>query len=327
MRLTTTAVAIVLLGLLARPQSVPSRKDATVLLHAAIERANLSSADTPPFHLIAAVHYELDGQASDGTYQVFWTAPDRFREELRVGAISDIRVASESALYVTRNTPVPTLVDWSVQQLVGSPLGLKEKWGIDRVFTERRIDPHPTCFEILRGDLTWHVCFAPQTSDPASVHVESRYLGVVLQTELSKYVPLGKRRFPWLLVRHVPTEDLTIRVNTLEEITSPREELFTPPAGAEKWEWCPDAKKAGNFAATEGEIGPQVPVDAIPRGITAWYFLIGPDGYVKKSAAIHSDPGFARRYSYRFADARYPVALCGKKPIEYEFVFEVARAR
>jgi len=318
-------MATVLVGSLARAQSVPSRKDATTLLHAAIARANLSSADTPPFHLVAAVHYDLDGQASDGSYEMFWAAPDRFREELHLGAIFDIRVASESALYVARNTPVATLADWSVTQLLRSPLGLSEKWGVDRVFSERKSNPHPTCYELIRDELTVHVCLDPQTNDPASVQVESRNLGVLSQTELSEYIVLGKSRFPGRLVRHVPTQNLTITVNTLETITSPKEELFTAPTGAEKWDWCPDAFPTGYVTGAEGEIGPQVPVDVIPRGITAWYFMIGRDGYVKKSAAIHSDPAFARRYSYRYVGARYPVVLCGKKPIEYEIVFEFTR--
>ena len=327
MRLIIIAIATVLVGPLARAQSVPSRKDATILLHAAIARADLSSADTPPFHLVAAVHYDLDGQASDGSYEIFWAAPDRFREELHLGAISDIRVFSESALYVARNTPVATLADWSITQLVRSPLGLSEKWGVDRVFSEHKSNPHPTCYELIRDDQTVHVCLDPQTNDPASVNVESRTLGVLSQTELSEYMVFGKRRFPGRLVRHVPTQNITITVNTLETIASPKEELFTAPTGAEKWDWCPDALPAGYVTGAEGEIGPQVPIDVIPRGITAWYFLIGRDGYVKKSAAIHSDAGFARRYSYRYVGARYPVAFCGKKAIEYELVIELTRGK
>jgi hypothetical protein len=270
---------------------------------------------------------QLDGQMSDGSYEMFWAAPDRFREELHVGAISDIRVASENALYVARNTPVPTLVDWSVRRLIGSPIGLSEKWGVDRVFSDHKNNPHPTCLELLRGDLTLHVCLDQQTGDPAFVQAESGHLGVISQTKLSEYIALGKLRFPGVLIRHVPTEDLTIKVNTLEGITSPKVELFTPPSDAEKWDWCPNATVAGYVAGAEGEMGPQFPADAVPHGITAWYFLIGRDGYVKKSAAIHSDPAFARRYSYRFVDAHYPVPLCGKKPIEHEMVFELIRAK
>src|SRR5580700_11416144 len=46
---------------------------------------NLRKPDSPPFHELVRFHYEVTGQAQDGTYEIFWAGTGHFREVFQLG--------------------------------------------------------------------------------------------------------------------------------------------------------------------------------------------------------------------------------------------------
>src|ERR1700739_3916973 len=91
MKRALVAVLICLNTTTVQAQSLPSKKEATVLLQKAMDMAMLK-AEGAPFHLVAKIHYEAYSRTSDGTYELLWSAPDRFREEFRLDTLGETDV-------------------------------------------------------------------------------------------------------------------------------------------------------------------------------------------------------------------------------------------
>lgn len=85
-------------------QTLPTKQEAEDLLQKAAEAADLWTSDAPPFHLFASVHYELAGQPSDGTYDLLWVSPDRYREHFTMRTANEVQIAAGNKLYISRNT-------------------------------------------------------------------------------------------------------------------------------------------------------------------------------------------------------------------------------
>src|SRR2546427_12097862 len=90
-------------------QSLPTKKEAEALLQRAAEAADLRDKDTPPFHLVARIHYEIGGHPFDGSYELFWASTDRHREDFSMDTARETEVALWDRLYVLRNTTTMTL--------------------------------------------------------------------------------------------------------------------------------------------------------------------------------------------------------------------------
>jgi outer membrane lipoprotein-sorting protein len=83
MKRAPVAVLLCLVTTTVQAQSLPSKKEATALVQKAMETTKLK-VEGVPFHLVAKIHYEAYSRTSDGSYELLWSAPDRFREEFRL---------------------------------------------------------------------------------------------------------------------------------------------------------------------------------------------------------------------------------------------------
>src|SRR5271165_6105607 len=104
--LTVLACFFVLVGLPTKAQSLPSKEEAISLLQRAFEGMKLQEAGTPPYHLVARVHIEMEGTFRDGVYEVLWAAPDRFRENFKIEALAETDLVLSDKLYVFRTSPL-----------------------------------------------------------------------------------------------------------------------------------------------------------------------------------------------------------------------------
>ena len=97
----------------ARAQNVPSKKEAKELLRKAAADSELRGSGAAPFHLLANFKYTLDNNTVDGMYELFWAAPDKYREYFKMGDVVETDIAAGNKLYVDpgtsrlRGTPVP----------------------------------------------------------------------------------------------------------------------------------------------------------------------------------------------------------------------------
>src|SRR5246127_248690 len=77
-------------------------------VNATLERAfiamNLRKPDSAPFHQLVRFRYEVLGQAQDGTYEIFWSGTQHYREVVKLGSEQEIDVAVGDKMYTTRTS-------------------------------------------------------------------------------------------------------------------------------------------------------------------------------------------------------------------------------
>src|SRR5277367_3639751 len=66
-------------------QPIPSKKEMSEMIHEAESHRYLTTKDAAPFHLLADFRYTYGSVTKTGTYELLWSAPERFREEFRLG--------------------------------------------------------------------------------------------------------------------------------------------------------------------------------------------------------------------------------------------------
>src|SRR5580698_9952433 len=121
------AAAILVLAQVVLPtaaQTLPSKKNMAALVQAAKSQRTLMAPGSPPFHLIANIRYTEGTQTASGKYEMLWADPAHFRQEFRIGDISESDVANGDMLYVLRNTPYERYSVWRVKALMNQPRAL-----------------------------------------------------------------------------------------------------------------------------------------------------------------------------------------------------------
>jgi hypothetical protein len=312
--LIAAAFACVLVAPIARGQSLPTKKEAQKLVEQTVARMNLMAAGGSPFHFVADAHFEIGGNSFDGTYELLWTAPDRYREEFRMGAIGETDVALGDKIYILRTTPTLSLpvnrvrayVDMTVPSKLAQPR---------RVLSIRLANgngPSHFCVRTESGDYDENFCFDAASREIVSLDAPPRD---DYWWKRSEFVSLGECRYPGHVVHHDQGETLEMRVKMLQQVTAFSESVLTPPPGAIVRDWCSNPKKSGKWADPESPKLSATNTNIAPQ----YYVLVGRDGRAEKSAPVVSGTASIDAVVERWIQsAKFAVSRCGDKPIEYE---------
>lgn len=325
MRRVIISAAFLLLLLGASPlpapgQSLPSKEEATKKLRTVLEQVNLQSLDTPPFHLVANVHYVFPGGSNDARYEIIWSAPDKFRRNFRSGDSIETDTALHDKLYVDRNTPVMTLLLWRLNTLVNAPMALL---GTDpkatRVYSAQIGGAGGTCVNSESKVYRNQVCFAADSGQIISFKSEFAELNASPRFELDDFADLGSRRFPRHILRHYDRETLEVHVDTLEPMNEVGGETFISLPAVHPLDWCADPVRRGDPPDPWRSI---LGVHSARRPFLAYYVFVGSDGRVKNSEPLFpTTPAIESQMSGWFRDARFPILSCAGMPISYEEVY------
>ena len=314
----------------AATQSLPSKAEAIPILEKAGEQMRLAEPGHPPFHLLAKLLYTLDGKSSDGTYEVLWASPDRFRDEFRLGPIGETDIALGDKLYILRNSPASTYHEFRVRGLMGLPEnnGTIQPFKIAKVYADGA-DDKVVCFGFPEPSKGLTECVDQATGQLVSVNVQSKE-GRTNTTSLlpERFMSFGAVNYPWHILSTLAKETFEISVEKLDPVASFAAQTFIPPAGASSRDWCPKPevpKEMDSRLATRLFLGDYAPSPR-PEGFRGYYFLIAPDGRIEKDADMYSD-GTTKKAAAQLSLERFPVHLCGGKPIEYETVFMTVALR
>ena len=320
-------VALVALVLpTARPQSLPTKKEAAVLLENAAAAANLETAGTPPFHLVAKVHYELGRELFDGAYELFWASAARYRENYKMGTAVEIRLALGDKLYVLRNTPILDLPLWRLRTTMRSnyhgfhPSNPK----VDKVYSARIGGESQTCVESQRNYEWMRACFDPITKQVVSLSNALKFPedvssadGNFFNAEQSDFVSFGAKRYPRRIAHRYEDEKMDVEITSLDQVTRYETELFTPPTGAQAYDWCPNPGSKGKISF---ESMPRI-VPKSTVGLLAYYVFVGADGKAKSSGPMRSGGSLLNDRMKEWIDThKFPTYSCEGKPIPYEIV-------
>lgn len=302
-------------------------------VNATLERAfiamNLRKPDSPPFHMLVRVHYEVVGQAQDGTYEIFWAGTQHFREVFKLGSEQEIDVAVGDKMCTTRSSVLVTLPLRNVRDLVKSPMPgyLMVDYDVVSVADEQVEGQARQCIHISKRDAntnqqgTAQICFEPDSKQIASISAQGNFLNVPSDVKLTAFKSLGVKRYPMHMTSTVATENMPpanieANVETLENVTTFDGDPFTPPAGAAVRDWCSTLAAAPSL---EDYDQPSFPQDEL-KNLSEFFVLVGADGRVMQAEPVRAaaDPIGEQKIATWIKTARFPIQNCGVTPVEYE---------
>src|SRR5580693_9026135 len=301
--------------------------------NATLERAfiamNLRKPDSAPFHQLVRFHYEVLGQAQDGSYEIFWSGTQHYRETFKLGSEQEIDVAVGDKMYTTRTSVAVTLPLRNVRDLVKSPMPgyLMVDYDVISVADEQVEGQARQCIHISKRDAntnqqgTAQICFEPDSKQIASISAQGNFLNVPSDVELTAFKSLGVKRYPTHMTTTVATENMPpanieANVETLENVTKFDGDPFTPPAGAAVRDWCSTLAAAPSL---EDYDQPSFP-EAELKNLAEFFVLVGADGRVLQAEPVRAaaDPEGEQKIATWIKTARFPIQNCGVTPVEYE---------
>jgi len=299
------------------------------MLERAFIAMNLRKSASPPFHQLVRFHYEVLGQAQDGSYEIFWSGTQHYREVFKLGTEQEIDVAVGEKMYMTRTSVAVTLPLRNVRDLVKSPMPgyLMVDYDVTSVSNEQIEGQTRECVHISKLDAntkqqgTAMACFDPESKQLVSISAQGNFLNVPTNIELSGFKSLDVKRYPMHMATVVATENMPpasidANVETLENVTKFDDDPFTPPAGASVRDWCPTLAQAPSL---EDYDQPSFPQDEL-KNLAEFFVLVGADGRVMQAEPVRAaaDPVGEQKIATWIKTARFPIQNCGVTPVEYE---------
>jgi len=310
----------VLLGLTTKAQSLPSKEEATSLLQQAFQEIKLQEAGTPPYHLVARVHIEMEGTFRDGMYEVLWAAPDRFRENFKIEALAETDLGLGDKLYVFRTTPLVMFPFYAVRQFLSSPIPTRliahpeaKRISLEEIAGERR-----TCIytheDVYVSASVERVCLSTATNEVALIEVAPGGSSDSYRLKLEDFENIGTKRYPRHMYQEKFGEILDVKIDTIEAAKF-GDSIFTPPSGSEPRDWCPNpilqktAKQIISFRFPK------------PNRFPAYYIFVGTDGQAKNAKLFwEPDAKLKQQFNLWLQETKFPILMCGDKPVEYDTV-------
>jgi len=181
------------------PQSLPSKKDAVDLIKKVETQTRLTAAGRSPFRLVAKLRWTSGANSSDGTYEVLWAAPGRFREEFRLGPINETDVALGDKLYILRSNGVVTYPLWRVRMLSGLPDMVEvasPQIQISKIYRSAIAGENLVCFEFAEPSKGRTECLDSVSGLLASVDHNARHGGNAFGLVEDRFISLGAVNYP-----------------------------------------------------------------------------------------------------------------------------------
>jgi hypothetical protein len=335
-------------------QSLLSKQAAADIIAKAESQRELTKPGSLPFHLIARIHYQAGSFSADGTYEVLWASPDRFRQEFRLGPMSESDLVVGDKEYVLRDTPSAAYFVSRVQSLAGlaggddSPLAERVAkvyatqrpyllWRVENAYMLSGDDQRSvgeSVGKIYASDGATGKVICVQMTGRAKGHTAcvdastNRLVSDVRVGQRSDFKPriqastffdFGPVRYPADVILSVEDEQLEIKVQKLNQVTRFADDVFSLPASASEFVWCAHPQMEGGADPGQG-LMLMISLLGRTKGFHAFYFKVGADGTIEEIDEIHRD-GKSRRWLVRGIDQqRLSVRTCEGKPVEYESV-------
>ena len=320
-----TVLALTFAALTANAQTLPSKKAAKEWLRKAAGDSEIFASGGAPFHLVANFKYTLDENTVDGTYELFWSSPEKWRSNFKMGSVSETDIAAGHKLLIERDTKAIPLPLWRIQQTLRAPVAqiVGNDPDVKKVYADKSSGDYRTCVEFESSYSRPQACFDLNTNaiDAADGNIYGR--ASRSQLRINEFVSLGGRRFPQHIYLTANGETIDLHVTTLESQSNFDEALFTAAPKAEAHDWCPEPLRKGNikWPHPPGVWGLGGPAMAPPGQFSAYYVLVGRDGQVANVVALRHGPEEQnRRMEAMLHDTKFPVRRCGEAPIDYELV-------
>ncbi|MGB7556544.1 MAG: hypothetical protein WBM04_19420 [Candidatus Korobacteraceae bacterium] len=287
------------------------------LLHEA-QRLDPRSGSTDPFKLTAKVTVHRDHHSvEDGSYQLFWFSPTRWREEISSVGFQQVRIGGDGGIWQVREPNYPTLRMWQLMQAVNfyARLSLWPDESPSKVKSTKRDGIELRCISTTwKGSPLRELCFSENSPEL----MREEYLPAGRSYEFSDYSSAGSGRIP-KRIRIFDGKNLVVElsVDTLETVQGPASVLLQKPADAKWLNWCPNPNPA--------EAIPPFPAwgiiaDSVVLSVVV-YSSIETDGRLHDLKILKSG-GAARDATVleRMSEERFRPATCNGIPVAVETV-------
>jgi hypothetical protein len=314
-------------------QSLPSKKEATEWVRKAQEASDLQSPDAPPYHLVAKIRYTINDKTMDGTYEILWATPDRYRVEFRMGDIRETDLVLGDKKYVERNTPTMTLPIWSASSILFFSAVLptapsRSFYTVHQVSWLGDGANRQVCANVGESVAIDHeLCFDAKTTELTSTHNHPKphraVINATIAMDSTDYASLGKMRYPQRVVRRWGPETIEATVEKWEAVEKFDERVFEPLSNSIVWDWCSSPKI--EVPKSNRPYVPPINVDPISGLLSFPYFglykVVRADGTVKEATLLFGSPkGPAKELLDIQRHDRSAILICGVKPVEYETI-------
>ncbi|HWW16759.1 MAG TPA: hypothetical protein VN310_19010 [Candidatus Dormibacteraeota bacterium] len=340
MPVNTPMRGLVLLILIIIPTLSPAndKEKAASWIAKAAELSNLKGHGSKPFRLRLQWKSGYGTVIATGAYQLFWTSPEQWREELRIGDNVAIRVATGGKVWVERGDDFLSYPAYQLENMLAIlwGLGSDDPGQVKQLFTQSIEGANSQCVKFERKD-SWinQMCFgangtllAMSKAVSTNAMMDAERTGVIAGGTLKlggpglsasntynfmQYAQSGDKLFPrhmLVLSQKVPTVEVFV-----EDIqyTKPPDSVHESPV--------PDGASLTAVCTVDAaELGRRATLASIPSqfeaklsrfihfgGAARLYGIVGTDGNVRNETLISSESGLSGQ-SKDFGDIAAQIA-------------------
>ena len=227
-----------------------------MLLDVASRRTNLWALGSAPFHLRATVRsYGAKGETRQGSFELWWASPARYRDEINWGDGASVRIADKDSLWVD-GADAHRFDTFRIMRLLGFPARLRAPASpsVDKVDAKQIDGASAICLRFTRYSNTPKMVAIPGTAmlmaatpspDPTTCLDAGNNLPVRIEAdyrrlELGNYVQIGEKKFPRKLTELTSrgTPVAQAELDTLELLDPGATAPFEPRGGIAAEPWC-----------------------------------------------------------------------------------------
>jgi TonB family protein len=273
------------------------------------------------FHMEATIHtMDENGHPEDGTYNIFFASPDRFREDIVLGNFHQTRVVKGIQEWRKRSvTYLPLRVIQVKDLLPSSPnfAGVPLDAGLNtKEQTERSVKL--LCINGLSSDRDNTICIDEQSAEPAYIESDTAWPPQEARMEFQDYAPFGiSRRIPRTIVYSAGGKTLIevhlVKLEALDTNTLAAS-VFAPLEGIQPIPTCASLKHAEGLGISSG-----FTYDPSEGEYFAGFGVIGADGKLRDLQTLHSiDAKTDAVAKALLNEGPYTQAKCGGVAVEAE---------
>jgi TonB family protein len=265
------------------------------------------------------------GAVAHGQYIVDWVSPSRWREEIRSGSYSRVRVHNNKGHWQKSELTFQPEVIFELDQILQFEdllrIGPEETFG--KIRSHEKDGVRQSCVEVKwRRSTDRTLCFADATGNLVSVEYSMPEHGNSLQIskiEFGDFHVVGQKRVPFEI--RALRDGKNIIIATVLELAPVAEESgagFAAPEGSEFWAKCDNMRQA----KLETKVSPNYAASAVQnreQGRVIFYAVIEADGTVSHLAQIQkAGPALDAAAAEAIQQWRYEPAACGALPVRTE---------
>ena len=271
------------------------RLDAVELLKKAAELSDLRLPGIAPYAMEARVRVQGSGpKPVEGKYRLLWSSEKQWREEIIFPGYRRLRVGGESKYLQQRTTnyePMP-ISDLTRTLDFVSFLQVLPEESPGKLRQRKQDGTLMDCVEIrYKGSVARELCFDAATGALVRELYPSNQpgsLGLISVREYSEFKPWAGKLVPHK-VRAMRGSSPAIEcwIESLTPLAAQDPALFTPPADATVWEWCPRPLRA----TLVDRVQPHYPERAKTKreqGTVTLYAVIEKDGSLSNVTVVRS---------------------------------------